>query len=129
MITVSYDDSNGVIRTVTYGPTSRDEIEDYLHRLFAAMERSYAEWGRMLHLVDASGLDIQSDENLGSLAGASIDMQQSDKDRTAVVMHSGKAITQLERMPSQMGTKIFSDFKSAKEWLLAVCGEPDTIAA
>lgn len=129
MITVSYDDSNGVIRTVTYGQTSRAEIEEYLHRLFAAMERAREEWGRVFHLVDASGLDYQSDENLSSLAGASIDMQQSADDKTAVVMRSVNAIEQMERMPSQMGTMIFGDFKAAKTWLFTTFDGPNAIAA
>ena len=127
MITVSYDDSNGVIRTVTYGQTSRAEIEEYLLLLFGAMERSQEEWGRVLHLVDATRLDIQSDENLKSLAGAGVDMQQGHRNRTAVVMRSVRAITQLERMPSQMGTNIFGDFQSAKAWLFAALEEPEEL--
>lgn len=129
MITVSYDDSNGVIRTVTYGETSRAEIEAYIHRLFTAMERARHDWGRVLHLVDAGELEIQSDENLRSLAGASIDMQEGVKDRTAVVMRSMQAIEQMECMPSQMGTMIFGDFKAAKAWLFATTDEPDALAA
>ncbi|WP_067734211.1 hypothetical protein [Novosphingobium naphthalenivorans] len=129
MITVSYDDSNGVIRTVTYGQTSRVEIEDYLKRLFGMIERAYAEWGRVLHLVDASGLDMQSDENLKTLAGASVDVQARENDRTAVVMVSENAIRQMEQMPSQMGTVIFGDFTSAKAWLFATFDEPEVLAA
>lgn len=117
MITVSYDDSDGIIRTVTYGSTSRADIEDYLHQLFQAMERARADWGKCLHLVDASGLDFQSDENLRSLAGAGVDMKLTQNDRTAVVMLSARAIQQVEDMPSQLGTRVFPDFKSAKAWL------------
>ena len=129
MITVSYDDSNGVIRTVTYGPTSRGEIEEYLHLLIGVMNQARAEWGRALHLVDATRLDFQSDENLKSLAGASVEMQQCDGDKTAVVMLSSRAVEQMERMPSQLGTMVFGDFRSAKAWLFATFDEPDTIAA
>lgn len=129
MITVSYDDGDGVIRTVTYGPTSRADIEEYLHLVLEAMERARAEWGRVLHLVDASRLDVQSDENLSSLAGASVEMQHGDEDKTAVVMTSTRAVDQMERMPSQLGTGIFGDFKSAKAWLFSDRGEPETLAA
>lgn len=129
MITVSYDESDGVIRTVTYGQTSREEIEDYLHRLLAIQERARAEWGRVLHLVDASQLNFQSDENLSSLAGASIDMQITDQNLTAVVMKSPEAVAQMERMPSQLDTRIFGDFKSAKEWLFARQGKLASLAA
>ena len=129
MITVSYDDSNGVIRTVTYGQTSRADIEAYIHRLLAAIECARRDWGRVLHLVDAGELELQSDENLRSLAGASIDVQEDAKDRTAVVMRSAQAIAQIESMPSQMGTMVFGDFKSAKGWLFAQSGEPGVLAA
>lgn len=129
MITVSYDDSDGVIRTVTYGETSRADIEEYLHRVIAATEEARAQWGRVLHLVDASHLDFQSDENLKSLAGASIDMQECDYDRTAVVMTSDRAIAQMETMPSQLGTMIFGDFTTARAWLLADFHKPGSLAA
>lgn len=118
MITVSYDDSTGVIRTVTYGPTSREDIEDYLLRLCEAMACASRDWGRVLHLVDASQLDLQSDENLKCLAGASVDLQEGDG-KTAVVMTSLRAISQLDTMPSQMATTIFPDYSSAKAWLFA----------
>lgn len=129
MITVSYDDSDGVIRTVTYGETSRADIEDYLHRVLVAAERARETWGRVLHLVDASQLAFQSDENLRSLAGASIDMQASEEDRTAVVMTSARAIAQMETMPSQLGTMIFGDFESARAWLFADFRKADARAA
>lgn len=118
MITVSYDDSTGVIRTVTYGATSRGDIEDYLLRLCDAMDRASRDWGRVLHLVDASQLDLQSDESLKCLAGAAVDLQEGEG-KTAVVMTSAPAIRQLDHMPSQMATTIFPDYVSAKAWLFA----------
>ena len=122
MITVTYDDSDGTIRTVTYGATSREDMEDYLYRLAACIERARSEWGRVWHLVDASQLEIQSDENLKCLAGASVDVQE-ENDKTAVVMTSAPAIKQMERMPSQLGTLVFGDFASARAWLGAPSGE------
>jgi hypothetical protein len=122
MITVTYDDSDGTIRTVTYGRTSREDMEDYLYRLTAFIERARLEWGRVWHLVDASQLEIQSDENLKCLAGASVEIQGED-DKTAVVMTSTPAIKQMERMPSQLGTIVFGDFTSARAWLGAPSGD------
>lgn len=122
MIAVSYDDSNGVIQTVTYGTTSRSEMEDYLNRLMEHVEEATMKWGRVLHLVDASQLIIQSDENLKCLAGAGIEIQK-EHDKTAVVMTSIPAIAQMECMPSQIGTLVFSNFAAAKEWLFASEGE------
>lgn len=122
MITVSYDESDGTIRTVTYGITSREDMEDYLDRLVAYINRSRFDWGRVRHLVDASQLDIQSDESLECLAGAGVEIQK-ENDKTAVVMTSVPAIQQMERMPSQFGTLVFSNFTSAKDWLGASAGE------
>lgn len=128
MITVSYDDSTGVIRTVTYGATSRDDIEDYLLRLSEAIARASGEWGRVLHLVDASQLELQSDENLKCLAGAAVDLQEGEA-KTAVVMTSAPAISQLDQMPSHMGTTVFPDHASAKAWLFAdTSGEFELLA-
>lgn len=121
MITVSYDDSDGTIRTVTYGHTVRSEMEDYLYRLIESVEKARAEWGRVWHLVDASELSIQSDENLKCLAGAAVDVQGAE-DKTAVVMTSMPAIQQMDRMPSLIGTMVFPDFASAKAWLGAPSG-------
>lgn len=129
MITVSYDDSDGVIRTVTYGQTSRDEIEDYLNRLMDVTDRAREKWGRVLHLVDASHLAFHSDENLKSLAGSSIDVHHEDGDRIAVIMTSARAIKQMEQMPSQLGTMIFGDFASAKSWLFADFDPAEALAA
>jgi len=129
MITVSYDDSTGVIRTVTYGRTSREEIEDYLLRLCEAIARADRDWGRVLHLVDASQLELQSDENLRCLAGAAVDLQEGEG-KTAVVMTSQRAISQLDHMPSQMATTIFPDYASAKAWLFAdSSGDCEPLAA
>ncbi|RYE70532.1 MAG: hypothetical protein EOP17_00310 [Rhizobiaceae bacterium] len=122
MIAVSYDDSNGVIRTVTYGTTSRAEMEDYLNRLMEHIEDSRLQWGCVRHLVDASQLVIQSDENLKCLAGAGVEIQQGN-DKTAVVMSSLPAIAQLETMPSHYGTLVFPNFAAAKEWLFAEEGK------
>lgn len=124
MITVSYDESDGHIYTVTYGVTSREDMEDYLDRLVMQMERARSEWGRVWHLVDASQLDLQSDENLKCLAGAGIEMQK-ENDKAAVIMTSAAAIQQMERMPSKFGTAVFGDFVSAKNWLRASWGEVD----
>lgn len=118
MIAVSYDDSNGVIQTVVYGTTSRAEMEDYLNRLFEHIEDARSQWGRIRHLVDASQLAIQSDESLKCLAGAGIEMQH-EHDKTAVIMSSLPAIAQLETMPSHLGTLVFPNFATAKEWLFA----------
>jgi len=129
MITVSYDDSNGVIRTVTYGTTSREDIEEYLHRLKEVCLRARADWGRVLHLVDASLLRYQSDENLRSLAGASVDIEDDDA-KTAVIMTSTRAIAQMDQMPSQIGTVVFPDYASAKAWLFAdASGDYEDLAA
>ena len=118
MISLTLNETAGVVLTVACGSTDRAEIEAYLLELADVMEQARARWGRCLHLVDAGRLSVRSDRNLCCLAGAGVELQELD-DRAAVVMKSPRAIAHLDHMPSQFRTMVFRDRQSALDWLAA----------
>jgi hypothetical protein len=117
VLTISYDETSGIVRTVAEGFTPMEELEEYLAQLLLYARRSRAKRGCFLHLVDATNIAVQSRESFERIAGLA--KEQGDaRDANAIVMHSSLARMQMALVPTRSRLRIFSDFAEAKAWLV-----------
>lgn len=116
MISASYDDKTGIIRTVTDGDTSSDDLEGYIEEHVGLRQRARSQYGRVLHLVDAASAGVQSRDDFRELARSRI-MHNGEQDRTAIVIHSVPAKMQIGQMPDGGRLRFFSDLQEAETWL------------
>jgi hypothetical protein len=117
VLTVSYDEASGIVRTVAEGFTPMDELERYLEQLLLHARRSRAKRGCFLHLVDATNIAVQSRESFERIAGLAKE-QGDERDSNAIVMRSSLARMQMALVPSRSRLRIFADFGEAEAWLI-----------
>jgi hypothetical protein len=117
VLTVSYDETSAIVRTVAEGLISAEELDRYLLQLMLHARRSRAKTGCFLHLVDATDITVQSRESferLASLAGNHGDA----RDANAIVMPSSLARMQMALVPTRSSLRLFSGFDEAEGWLI-----------
>lgn len=120
MLKASFDESLGVIRSVSSGQTAPEELERYVAELHGLRERQRARTGRFLHLVETTDDCLQSkwaSERLSKYNAADGGMQSGD--RTAVVVHSALIKMQVARLTTHTNYATFTDVNEAIAWLTA----------
>lgn len=127
VLTISYDEATGIVRTVAQGATPAAEVTRYLAQLQCCARRARSGKGRLLHLVDASASAVQPRDSFDILAQAARDHGQPD-DLTAVVMRSQLARMQIALLSTDVSICLFSDIAEAEAWLIAE-SRPATVRA
>ncbi|MFT3965907.1 MAG: hypothetical protein QM690_08505 [Sphingobium sp.] len=121
MISIRYDEEDGIVRTVASGLASVEEFNAYMPKALELMERSRARHGRALHLIDAADNPVQTRDTFDHIVRAS-EGATREGDRFAVVLHSALARLQINRMADAHLHRFFADSDSARGWLLDGAG-------
>jgi hypothetical protein len=122
MLTVVYDEKNGIVITTACGLASIVQFRVYLPAVTALLRRSRARHGRSLHLVDATDNPVQAKDTFDFMSDAT-ERNGRDDDCCAVVLQSTLARLQINRMPNGLGKRFFSNRDDARDWLLAQVGD------
>lgn len=117
VLTISYDETTGIVRTVAQGSVPAAEVTRYLAQLQSCARRARFEKGRLLHLVDASASAVQPRDSFDILAQAARDHSRQD-DLTAVVMRSQPARMQIALLSTHVSLCLFSGIEEAEAWLM-----------
>jgi len=122
MLSATYDETKGIVRTVADGLATIEQFQDFVTAVMPMMDKSRQHNGRGLHLVDARNNPIQSQEAFGHMAAMTEQIARPD-DRYAVVISSTLAKMQLGRMPMEEARGFFFDLDEAENWLLGQCAD------
>jgi hypothetical protein len=123
MLTVTYDETTGIVCTVANGLASVEQFDTYVPSVRALMARSRSRHGRSLHLVDAGTNPVQAKGTFEHMANATNEAIR-ESDRCGVIMHSALARMQIARMPAGVGRRFFGNRADAIAWLLAEAAIP-----
>lgn len=121
MIDGTYDDALGVIRFVSRGYTSLEEVEAFGRKTVPLLERADARGGHRRFLVDAADTPVHTQDVAARLADLAMSRLRPG-DKTAIVIGSKIAKLQSQRMTKKDDTAFFETEADAMAWLLA---DPD----
>ncbi len=116
MLTVTFDETTGIVCTSAEGLASIEEFDSYLVNYESLMAKCRRRHGQALHLVDAGNNPVQARDSFSHMAKAS-EIQGGSDLRCAVIMRSALARMQLQRLHSGE-RRYFEDRDAAVAWLL-----------
>lgn len=117
MLTASYDEQLGIIRSVSRGMTEPAELESYVVQLRTLRDEARNRGQRFLHLVDAIEGAVQAKwagERLSIYATSDLN---DPSDRTAIVVNSALVKMQIARLTSHTQFATFVSEAAAIDWL------------
>lgn len=118
MLTATFDDKLGIVRSVSSGSTPQDEIEAYMRGIGVLMRQARARHGRVLHLVDASETAVQPQPMITSFSNMSLKLCRNE-DKTAVFVRSALVKMQSRRAVIAGQHASFDSEGEALAWLMA----------
>ncbi|MET0240157.1 MAG: hypothetical protein ABW184_09700 [Sphingobium sp.] len=117
MLTISYDEDNGIVCTVADRIVSPADFDRHLPQYRELLGRSRARHGRSLHLVDATFSPVQTRDTFRHISQLSSGTILPD-DRCALIVKSTLHRLQMSRLPHGETRRFFTDRDAAMEWLL-----------
>jgi hypothetical protein len=117
MLSIEFDEKLGIMRIVSAGFSSDEEVEAMIRESGPLMILARARRGHVLHLVDASDTPVQSQAAMARFNAATAEAYRPG-DRTAIVLQSALASMQSKRIAPEDSMGMFATEEEALAWLL-----------
>jgi hypothetical protein len=116
MIDIAFDDTLGILRCVSRGVTSGEELAQFGPKAVPLLARARMRSGRCLILVDAIATAVHSQETAAAFSAMTAHLRSED--RTAIIIGSAIAKLQSQRLAVKEASAYFATEPEAIAWLL-----------
>ncbi|MET0371517.1 MAG: hypothetical protein ABW039_09090 [Sphingobium sp.] len=117
MLALSYDEDMGLVRLISSGMVTLDEVEAYRVELIRIVDVARRHTGRVLMYVDSTQSTVQTQAAIDALATIP-SIAVGPRDRMAVVIHSVLGLLQVKRAMRNDQERAFITEAEAMAWLI-----------